>query len=68
MRKWLLPILLLPLSVAGQVTRDSVSGDTIGFHIREVEVLGHQSISGPESSQMSAVEIPMLQLWVVRWM
>ena len=65
MRKWLLPILLLPLSVAGQVTRDSVSGDTIGFHIREVEVLGHQSISGPESSQMSAVEIPMLQLQTI---
>ena len=49
-----------------QVTRDSVSsGDTIGFHIREVEVFGRQSITSPESSQMSAVEIPMLQIQTI---
>lgn len=65
MRKYWLLILLGSLSVSAQVTRDSVSGDTIGFHIREVEVLGHQSISSPESSQMSAVEVPILQIQTI---
>ena len=59
-------LLLLPLSLFAQVTRDSVaSKDTISFRIQEVEVLGHQSISSPESSQMSAVEIPMLQIQTI---
>ena len=62
----LLILLLLPLSLFAQATRDSVaSKDTISFRIQEVEVLGHQSISSPESSQMSAVEIPMLQIQTI---
>lgn len=66
MRKGLLFILLLPFSVTAQVTRDSVRhGDTVSFRIQEVEVLGHQSISGPESSQMSAVDVPLLQLQTI---
>ena len=48
-----------------QVTRTSTQGDTVNFRVEEVEVLGHQSISGPESAQMSAVEVPLLQVQTI---
>lgn len=66
MRKHLLLILLLlPLGLRAQVTRTSTQGDTVNFRVEEVEVLGHQSISGPESAQMSAVEVPLLQVQTI---
>ena len=30
--------------------------------LQEVEVIGHQSISGPQSAQMSAIEVPVEQI------
>ena len=65
MRKPWLFILLVPAIVSAQVTRTSTTGDTVNFRVDEIEVTGRQSISSPESPQMSAVEIPLLQLQTI---
>ncbi len=57
--------MLVPAIVSAQVTRTSTTGDTVNFRVDEIEVTGRQSISGPESPQMSAVEIPLLQLQTI---
>ena len=62
----LIILLLVPLNLFAQVMRDpAATNDTISFHIREVEVLGQQSISAPESSQMSAIDVPLLQIQTI---
>ena len=48
-----------------QVTRTSTKGDTVNYSVDEIDVVGRQSISGPQSAQMSAVDIPMLQLQTI---
>ena len=58
----LLILLLVPVLASAQVTRTSTKGDTVNYRVDEIEVTGHQSISGPESSQMSVVEVPLLQI------
>ena len=66
MRKWWLLILLgLPWCLRAQVTRTSTKGDTVNYSVDEIDVVGRQSISSPQSAQMSAVEIPMLQLQTI---
>lgn len=66
MRKFGLTILLLiPLSLTAQVTRTSTKGDTVNYSVDEIDVVGRQSISAPQSVQMSAVEIPLLQLQTI---
>lgn len=47
------------------MTRTETRGDTVNFSVEEIEVVGNRSISGPESAQMSAVEIPLLQLQTI---
>lgn len=54
------PSEVLPLELRG----DTLVNQTIisNTHLQEVVVTGHQSINGPQSAQMSAIEVPVDQI------